>query len=138
VAKDVAAEIARRLAAARLPGSPNEFSAAEIHELAVQYLGYHDEEVQEHCTLTGQPHWNLWMADGEWEGALFAVLVFRPGGIEFLCGTGHARAIKTFAESDFPDDVEQVPAELARLFAVPAGSLRLSHKAAEGWLGRGW
>jgi hypothetical protein len=65
-------------------------------------------------------------------------VAFRPGGTEFLCGIGDAFAIKRFAESDFPDDVEQVAAEMARLFEVPAGRLHLSREEAEGWLGRGW
>jgi hypothetical protein len=135
---DVTADIDRRLAATRVPGSPNEFTAAEICDLAVEYLGFHDEEVRGLPEIAGQPHWNLWMADARLEDALFAVLVFRPGGVEFVCGTGDAFAIRRFAESDFPDDIERVPAEMSRRFAVPAGSLHLSREAAEGWLGRGW
>lgn len=135
---DVAVDIDRILAATGVPGSPNEFTAAEIRGLVVEYLQDYDEEVRRFPDLAGQPHWNLWMADARFEDALFAVLAFRPGGVEFLCGTGDACAIKRFAESDFPDDIEQVSAELSRLVAVPAGRLHLGRQAAEGWLGRGW
>ena len=136
--EDMATENDRRLAVTRVPGSPNRFTAAEIRDLAVEYLRFHDEELREFPEIAGQPYWNLWMADAQLEDAQFAALVFRLGGADFLCGTGDAFAIKRFAESDFPDDVEQVPAELARLFAVPAPGLHLNHKIAEGWLGRSW
>ena len=132
------AEVARRLAATLRPGSPNAITAAQLREWAVEYLTEYDEELGRFPRLVGKPHWNLWMMDAQLEDALFSVLVFRPTGVEFLCGTGDAFAIKRFAESDFSDDVEQLPAELARLFAVPEGGLHLSREAAEGWLGRGW
>ncbi len=138
MAGDVAADIERCLAAARVPGSPNEFTAAEIRDLAIEYLDEHDEEEREFPEIAGQAHWNLWMADTRFEDALFAVLLFRPGGVGFLCGTGDAFAIKRFAEGELPDDIEAVPAELARLFAVPGGSLHFNRAAAEAWLGRGW
>jgi hypothetical protein len=133
VAEAVAAEIDRRLAATRVPGSPNDFTAIEIRDMALEYLQDHDEEMRQFPEIAGQPHWNLWMADARLEDALFAILVFRPGGVEFLCGTGDAIAIKRFAESDFPDHIEQVPVVMARRFAVPEG-----REAAEDWLGRGW
>jgi len=83
-------------------------------------------------------HWNLWMMDARLEDALFATLIFRPTGIEFLCGIGDAFEIKRFAESDFPDDVEQLVGEMTRLFSVPTSSVLLSRGDAEAWLGRGW
>ena len=132
------AEIERRLAATRAPGSPNGFTASEVRDFAAEYLADHDQEVADTPHLEGEPHWNLWMADAEIESALFAVLLFRPGGVEFVRGTGDAFAIKRFAESDFPDDTEQVPADLARRFAVPAGGVRFGREVAEEWLGRGW
>jgi hypothetical protein len=88
--------------------------------------------------LAGQPHWNLWVMDARAQDALFAVLVFRPGGVEFLCGTGEAFAIRRFAEKDFPEDVGRLPAAMAVLFAIPEGSLHMGREKAEGWLGRGW
>jgi hypothetical protein len=135
---DVTADIDRRLAATRVPGSPNEFTAAEVRDLALEYLGFHDDEVRQFPEIAGQQHWNLWMADAQFEDALFVVLVFYPKGVEFLCGIGDAFAIKRFAERDFSDEVEKVPAEMARLFTVPTGSLHLSCAVAAGWLGRGW
>jgi hypothetical protein len=132
------AEIARRLGATLAPGSPNEITASQLQEWAIEYLREHDQEVATYPDCVGEPHWNLWMMDARFEDALFAVLVFEPGGVAFVCGTGDALAIKRFAESDFPDAIEQLPAELSRLFAAPAGVLHLDRDAAEDWLGRGW
>ena len=137
-AEQTEAEIARRLSAALRPGSPNRISAGELREWVVEYLQDFDAEAARFPEEAGKPHWNLWMMDGRLEDALFAAFVFRPGGVEFFCGTGEAFAIKRFAESDFPEDVEELPAEMARLFTVPEGSLRLSREEAEAWLGRGW
>src|SRR5689334_13510119 len=132
------AEIARRLAATLRPGSPNVFTATKLREWGIEYLIEYDVELGRFPELAGKLHWNLWMMDVQFEDALFATLVFRPGGLEFFCGTGDAFAIKRFAESDFPEDVEQLSVEMARLFAVPEGSLHLSREEAETWLGRGW
>ena len=132
------AEVARRLAATLRPGSPNSMMAAQLREWAVEYLTEYDEELGRFPGLVGKPHWNLWMMDARFEDALFAVLVFRAGGVEFLCGTGDAFAVKRYAENDFPDDVEHLPAKMARLFAIPEGSLHLGREEAEAWLGRGW
>jgi hypothetical protein len=132
------AEVGRRLAAAHRPGSKNEITAVELCQWAVDYLAEYDTELRRFPELAGQPHWNLWMNDAQFQDALFAVLVFRPGRLEFLCGTGDAYAIRRFAENDRPDEVERLPAEMARLFAVPESSLHLGREEAEAWLGRGW
>lgn len=134
----VAEEIARRLAETRVPGSPNEFTAERIRNLAVRYLEDIDEELERDPSLAEQPHWNLWMSDARYEDALFVVLLFRPGWVELICGTGNAFAIREFAGRDFPDDIEQMPSELSRLFSCPTGSISLDREAAVGWLGRGW
>jgi hypothetical protein len=78
------------------------------------------------------------MSDARIEDALFVVLLFRPGWVEFICGTGNAFAIRGFAGRDFPGDIEQMPSELSRRFSCPAGRLALDREAALGWLGRGW
>ena len=78
------------------------------------------------------------MVDARHEDALFAVLVFRPEGAEFFCGTGDAFAVQRFAERDFPDDAGEVAVEMVRLFRVPEGSLLLDREAAVAWLGRSW
>lgn len=138
MANSVADDIADRIAATRVPGSPNNFTVPELRELVVEYLGRHDEELGEQCFLKYQPHWNLWMSDGRLEDALFVVLVFRSDSMEFVCGTGPAFDIRHFAESDFPDDPEQVVVQLSRRFRVPMGAVRFPHAAAVPWLGRGW
>jgi hypothetical protein len=131
-------EVTRRLTATLPPGSPNEITAAELRAWAVEYLRDYDAELSRFPELVGNPHWNLWMMDVRLEDAMFAALVFRPGGVEFFCGTGEAFAIKQFADSDFPDDVEQLRAEMVRRFVVPESSLLLGREEAEAWLGRGW
>jgi hypothetical protein len=138
MAISVADDIADRIAAARVPGSPNNFTVPELRELVVGYLGSHDEELGEQCFLKHQPHWNLWMSDGRLEDALFVVMVFRTDSMEFACGVGSAFDIRHFADSDFPDDPEQVVAALSRRFRVPMGAVRFPRAAAEHWLGRGW
>jgi hypothetical protein len=132
------AEIDHRLAATLQPGSPNVIRAAELREWAVEYLTDYDEELDRFPELVGESHWNLWMKDGSLQNAMFAVLVFQSSGVKILCGTGKASSVKGFANSGFPDDVEQLPEELARLFAMPEGNLYLDRTDAEAWLGRGW
>jgi hypothetical protein len=122
----------------------NGYTAAELRDWAVEYLAEYDTEMRRFPELARKPHWNLWMMEARSEDALFAALVFRQGGLEFVCGTGDAFAIKRFSESDFPDDVERLPAEIARLFAVCDGSLYMAARmqrrgsAEDGrlWLGR--
>jgi hypothetical protein len=133
----VAAEIDRCLAATRVPGSPNEFTAAEVRDLAVEYLRDRDEELRSHPWIAGEPHWNLWMADAELEDALFAVLVFRPAGVEFVCVTGNSFAIRRW-DSDDPANPDGLVAELRRDFRVPQPTVTISRADAEAWFGRGW
>jgi hypothetical protein len=133
----VEADIDRRLVLTRVPGSPNEFTAAEVRTLAVEYLRDRDEELRAHPWIAGQPHWNLWMADTELEDALFVVLVFRPTGVEFVCGTGNAFAIRRW-DSDDPANPGGLEAELRRSFRVPESPVSISREAGEAWLGRGW
>jgi hypothetical protein len=45
---------------------------------------------------------------------------------------------QAFCNFTMRDEVERVPAEMARLFAVPEGGLHLGRDEAEAWLGRGW
>jgi hypothetical protein len=132
----VAAEIDRRLAAARAAGSPNALTAAEVRDLALELLAVYDEAVPDY---PAQPYWNLWLADARPEDALFAVLLFHPDdGVDFVCGTGPAEEIKRFAAGERSNDLAWVSAELSRRFTVPGGKLRLSSEVAEEWLDRGW
>ncbi len=133
----VADAIDRCLAATRVPGSPNEFTAAEVRDLAVEYLRDRDEELRVHPWIAGRPHWNLWMADTNLDDALFAVLAFHPEGIVFVCGTGDSFAIRRW-DADEPDDPAKLVAELRREFRVPEPPVLLTRADAEGWLGRGW
>jgi hypothetical protein len=134
----VDAEIARRLDATPAPGSPNRISAQQLKEWAVEYLHDYDDELARFPELAGQPHWNLWMLDARYEDALFAVLLFRPEGVEFFCGTGNAFAVKGFAESHLADDPNDVLAEMSERFSIPEGTGHLDRQAAEEWLGRSW
>jgi hypothetical protein len=134
----VETEIARRLEAALSPGSPNRITAQEMRAWAVEYLDETVEELSRFTDLAGQPHWNLWMMDTRFEDALFAVLIFRADDVEFFCGTGNAFQIKRFAESDYPNNPDDVLAMMTAKFSIPEGSIRLARQAAEKWLGRGW
>jgi hypothetical protein len=136
-AQQTGAEIARRLAALTRPDSANAIAAQELRGWVAGYLRRHDDELARSPDEAGRPHWDLWMKDFLPGDAVFAAFVFRPGGVEFFCGTGDWYAIKRFAESEFPDDPERVPAEMRRRFAVPEASLHLGREAAAEWLGRG-
>lgn len=135
---DFRAEIAVRLAAVRAPDSPDEFTADELRDLALEYLAEYDDDVREEPDLKGEPHWNVWLSDSDPARALFVALIFRPRGLEFFCGSGEAGAITAFAEDEFPDEVDDVPAEMAKRFAVPGGSLHVVKRDGLAWLGRGW
>jgi hypothetical protein len=130
--------IAKRLDAASPPGSPNRISAQELKEWAIDYLRSYDDEVAQFPELAGQPHWNLWMMDARYEDALFAVLIFRPDGAEFFCGTGNGFEVKGFAESHMTDDPDGILAEMSDRFSLPKGSARLDRRSVENWLGRSW
>lgn len=132
------AEIARRLEMTPAPGTPNRIQAEELRGWAVAYLRDQDEELARFPDLAGQPHWNLWMMDARFQDAIFAVLIFRPTGIELFCGTGNAREVRQFAESDCPENPDEVLAAMRARFFIPEASLRLDRRAAEGWLGRSW
>ncbi len=131
-------KIVMMLDATPAPGSPNRISARELKEWAVEYLRDYDEELTQCPELAGQSHWNLWMMDARYEDALFAVLIFRPGGVEFFCGTGNGFEVRGFAESHMSDHPDGVLAEMSERFSIPEGSIRLDRRAAEEWLGRGW
>jgi hypothetical protein len=131
-------EIAKRLDATPAPGSSNRIRAQELKEWAVEDLGDHDDEAGQFPELAGQPRWNLWMMDIRYEDALFAVLIFRPGGAEFFCGTGNAFQIRGFAEGHMADDPDGVLYQMSERFSIPEGSVRLGRRATEKWLGRSW
>jgi hypothetical protein len=138
LAEVVESEIARRLAAALTPDSPNEITATEVQQWAVEYLASYDKELERFPEDAGEPHWNLWMMDARFEDALFVVLIFRREDVEFFCGTGDAFQIRSFAERTFPDDPNEVLPEMSRQFSIPQESLCIARKAAEEWLGRSW
>jgi hypothetical protein len=136
-ARSLDAEIGRRLAAAAAPGSPNAMSAGELRELAVEYLAEKDAERAAIPHIAGLPHWNLWAADARLEDALFAVLVFWPDRLEFICGTGDGMELRGW-DSDEPANPEGLVGELRAAFRVPQAPLVADRRAAEAWLGRGW
>ncbi len=135
--QQVAAEIDRCLTTTRVPGSPNKNTAAELRELAVEYLGDRDVELRVHPWIAGRPHWNLWMCDSDLDDALFVVFAFRPEGVEFVCGTGNSFAIRSW-DPDAPADDAGLDMELRRDFRVPEPTTVFSRLDAEAWLGRGW
>jgi hypothetical protein len=136
--RDIGAEIAARLEQTCRQGSPNQFPAGKIPALACKYLDEQDTELQRFPELVGKAHWNLWMADVEPEDAVFVVLIFRAEDLEFFCGTGNAYDVRTFAESDFPEDPAELLVAMSTRYSIPSGNVHFSRSAAEKWLGRGW
>ncbi len=139
LAETVRVDIARRLDAALPPGMPNKVTEPELRQWAVEYLAAKDEEVAAYPHVAGLPHWNLWFCDGRLEcDAQFAVLVFRPDGMELISGTGPPFGLRSW-DSECPNEPDGLVAELRRNeFVVPSEGLRLARGAAEAWLGRGW
>ncbi|MEQ8789868.1 MAG: hypothetical protein RIC55_26475 [Pirellulaceae bacterium] len=130
--------VARRLEETGRPESPNQISLDELRRWAVAYLDEYDEELTRFPDFAGQTHWNLWMRDVQLEDALFVVLVFRADEMEFICGTGDAFQVKSFAEREFPDNPDDLVPVMAARFSVPVGGLLLKREDVERWLGRGW
>ena len=135
---DFRAEIAARLIAIRAPDSPDEFTADELRDLALEYLAEYDDDVRDEPIIKGEPHWNVWLSDADPARALFVTLVFWPKGIEFFCGSGDAASITAFAEDEFPDEVDEVLPAMTQRFGVPGGSLLIAKRDGVAWLGRGW
>ena len=131
-------EIERRLEATVPIDSPNRIMFQDLRNDALEYLAHHDEDVAQHPWVAGLPHWDLWYLDARYEDTMFIVLVFLPEGLEFFCGTGHAFAVRRFADSDEPDDPREVFAAMSEQFNIPEGVLRLDRSAGEAWLGRSW
>ena len=132
------AEMARRLETTLVAGSPNRISAEQMQSWVVAYLRDKDEDLAQFPRLVGKPHWNLWMMDLRLEDALFVVLIFRTDGLEFFCGTGNAFEVKSFAESDSPDNADALLGMMTDRFSFPEGSVRFDRLAAEDWLERSW
>jgi hypothetical protein len=77
------------------------------------------------------------MINATLDDALFAVLVFRPEGVEFFCGTGDSLAVRRWSENSRASPAA-LRAEVDREFQITAHSLWLSRESAEAWLGRTW
>lgn len=132
----LAIEIENRLGAFRPADSANWFTATDLRRWVVEHLKEYDDELARFPTLAGQPHWNLWMTDGEAGDALFAVLVFRADGVELFPGAGDPAAVRDWSVNTeaLPDGIR---AEAGREFRI-GDSLRIDRASAEAWLGRGW
>jgi hypothetical protein len=131
-------ELARRLHDAPLSGSRNSISLDELKKWAVEYLDEYDDELARFPKLVGQPHWNLWMIDMSIPDALFAVLVFRPDGLEFFCGTGDGYKIREFSEHEIFESPGEMLLAMNQRFRIPESALVLDRSSAEEWLGRSW
>lgn len=133
----VVAEIDRHIAAAVAPDSPNRMAAHELRELARGYLARVDREDDEFPGDADLPHWNLWMRDRRLDDALFVALIFRRGGVEFVCGSGYAFDIRRACEGDGVNP-ETLFAVMSQHFPATQPPLPIERPAAALWLGRGW
>ena len=135
---DLERELSRMLAAGG-GDVPCPIDLAQLRQLVIDYLTDYDTELAQLPEQMSEPHWNLnqWDESGEFDrDSYFVALVVRPTGLEFACGHGPQLAVREFADSDFPDDVDEVIPELGRRFTLPLGSVRVSRAAAEAWIGR--
>jgi hypothetical protein len=130
----VDAEIDRRLTAAAPPGVAIGLTSAVLRGLAADYLNFHDDVILFDATHVRRPHWNVWLSDAREPLAMFAVLVFRPDGVEFFCGAGSAADVHAACEAGPAADT--VYAVLREQFPIAEEPLRLDRPTAEAWLGR--
>jgi hypothetical protein len=135
--ENAAIQIDHNLAIVRARGCPNEFTAAELREWAINYLQDRDSELVRFPNLAGRPHWNLWMMDSEPGEALFAVLVFKPDEMEFMCGSGDPAAVRNWSENNRLDG-NGIRAEDRLELQIPDCGMSIQRDVAEAWLGRGW
>ncbi len=116
-------------------------TADEVRQLVFDYLGEYDSELALLPEVAADPHWNLWdwcdWSTNAVADTFFVAVVIELSGLEVASGRAEQWALRTFTDSEFPDDVRQVVPELARRFGLPVGSVRVDRPAAESWLGRG-
>lgn len=130
------AEIDRRLATATPPAARSRLTAAALRHLAHDYLHHRDDLCLRGLAAGRVPHWNLWAADADAPRTVFAVLIFRPTGLEFFCGTAPARELHDSLDAGIAPDPDEVYRILSRAFPIPEEPLRLDRPTAEAWLGR--
>jgi len=130
------AEIDRRLVSAAPPGVRTGLTADVLCHLAIEHLHNYDQYALHTPAAARRTHWNLWVSqEGEPTG-VFAVLVFGPAGIEFLCGAAPKADMHAFLHGrDLPDPPELFD-RLRREFPVPDDTLVIDRPTAEAWLGR--
>ena len=137
-ASELERELNRVLAASGSPAVPCPIDATRLREKVVGHLHDFDEELRRFPDHY-RAHWNLWLWDEPGEpdrDAFFVVVVVRASGLEFAFGYGRQESVRDFADSDFPDETEDVIPDVSRRFALPCGPRRAARPVAEAWLGR--
>ena len=102
-------ELARKLNSLAEAGSRNRILPDQLQEWVLEYLRDWDEEVGRFPELGRERHWNLWMADCDFDKeAFFVGMIFGPTEIEVLYGRGESHSVRTFCENEFPEDLDKV------------------------------
>jgi hypothetical protein len=133
------AEVGRLLKTAETPSHPCPLTACEFRERVLEYLADYDSELVRWPELSSVMHWNLWLWDAPGSperDAFFAVVDIRRDGVELAVARGRQQSIREFADSDFPDDAEQVLPQLSRLCPLHFSTIRIDRDRAVLWLGR--
>jgi hypothetical protein len=129
---DTAQSIAKLLGEAHGPGS-NTLTLEGVRRGLAEYLGFHEEELISTPELVGRPHWELLAADADPSKAAVVVAAYFEGDRVVLAGgRGDSVTIRSFGDSDFPDDPRHVLDQLGA--RVPLARLELSRDALEAWL----
>ena len=134
----IEAALAPLLDAMAQPGYAGRFTPSRLRENILEYLRAWDEEGAGFPDAAADPHWDLWMADfgDPHPEGFFVAAVFVPEGIELFCGRGDSYDVRTFTESEFPDDPRRLFAEMSRRFPLTRPLPPLPRPDAEAWLGR--
>lgn len=129
------AQLAAMLAATAEPDTRNSLSVEEVRKSFSEYLAFHADEVRELPGEAAQPHWNLVMAEGDFDrAALFVAAVWIGEQVTLCCGFGSARDVRSFCECDFPENAADVVPTLRSRFRVQHEVVTLPKEKFERWL----
>lgn len=117
--------------------SRNKLSPEKIQSWLSGYLERYDDEMKRFPETSTEPHFDLLMADfDKCRDALFVVAVFRGDYISFAAGRGESAAVRGFAETDFPENAQDVIPELQKRFKMFGKPVVVAKQELEAWVGQ--
>jgi len=128
-------EVAALLEAAAEPGSPNRTTAPRVRKWLSEYLAFRRTEVARFPKLAGRPHWDLIAADFDTElDAVFVLAFFSAGTVCMVAGRGECAQIRSYGESEFPDDPSTILDDVAARFWTAPTRVIMTMEELSQWL----